>query len=81
MLKDHEAGLPRRIRRALISSRRGVVKKREPFGRIKAIKIEEMVCPFTGGREEHKDRIVYRHHTRGVMSRRITDHLLFGLMT
>lgn len=74
MLKDHEKALPRRIRRALLSNRRGTIQKRTAFGRVKVLDIET-------GERPRDERAVYRHFTKGVMDRRTTIPLLNNLIS
>jgi hypothetical protein len=73
MLNQNEAGLPRRIRRALAAKRRTVIRKKEAFGRIAVTAFVEDTDTY------HRDRIEYIHMGKGRMSRVLTDHLLFSL--
>ncbi len=74
MLNDNEKALPRRIRRALLSNRRGTIQKRTPFGRVR-------VEGFDTGYEPQDDRTMYLHFTKGRMDRRTTIPLLDNLIT
>jgi hypothetical protein len=73
MLNDQERGLPRRMRRAIISRRSTLIKKKVPFGRVRVI-------DFETGPDMQDNRTVYKHFTRGVVDRCTTDELLMALV-
>lgn len=73
MLNEAERALPRRIRRALISDRRTLIKKRTPFGRVK-------VMAFEVGEAPQDERTTYTHFTKGNVDRRTTLPLLNDLI-
>jgi hypothetical protein len=69
MLNHNEAGLPRRIRRALAAKQRTRIAKSEPFGRIAITAYVEGLPGYT------RDCIEYTHMTKGRMVRAMTDEL------
>lgn len=75
MLTEQERGLPRRVRRALISNRRTLIGKRTPFGRVKVERLD------TNDEDPTQDRIGYLHFTKGRADRRTTVPLLDNLIS
>lgn len=76
-LTDEEKKMPRRVRRAIMSNRRGVVKKKTVFGRVKVVDFQVGDPTAETSRD---NRTVYRHFTKGVVDRRTTDPLLWSLV-
>lgn len=84
MLNDNERGLPRRVRRAILSDRRTIIKKRTPFGRTRVMDFQ---TPPDWLYEKHPviarmmERTQYLHFTKGRMDRRTTIALLDNLVS
>lgn len=63
-------GETRRQRRAREADERRTARKGVPFGRVALV-----------GYDEDTDRVTYRHFTRGVVVRRLTQPLMAALIT
>ena len=71
--KAQYPGLNRRSRRRLARQANSKIRKGVPFGRCAVLSFED--DPMDAG----NDRVRYLHATKGELSRRITDNLLFAL--